>query len=82
MTHVSEAPGDEIARLQALIRQLDQAIAEFAHQGRRDRDGLERVGGRSRELESRMSRTEAGYALCVKDKKRATKRLKALLDDV
>jgi chromosome segregation ATPase len=43
----------EIARLQVRRRQLDLALGEFLHEGRRTRDALERAGGRSHALETK-----------------------------
>jgi chromosome segregation ATPase len=42
---------DEIARLEVAAREFDRSLAEFDHQARRYNDSLERVGGRSREIE-------------------------------
>ncbi len=46
----------EIERLAAKRRQLDLALGEFLHEGRRTRDALERVGGRDPALEAKARR--------------------------
>ena len=43
----------DIERLEAKGRQLDLALGEFEHESRRVGDALERLGGRSAELEAR-----------------------------
>lgn len=43
----------EIERLAAKRRQLDLALGEFLHEGRRTRDALERAGGREPALEAK-----------------------------
>jgi len=46
----------EIARLAAKRRQLDLALGEFLHEGRRTRDALERAGGHDHALEAKARR--------------------------
>jgi chromosome segregation ATPase len=43
----------EIERLRMKRHQLDLALGEFLHEGRRTRDALERAGGHSHALEAK-----------------------------
>ena len=49
----------EIARLRTKRHQLDLALGEFLHEGRRTRDALERAGGRGPALETKARRLSA-----------------------
>ncbi len=49
----------EIARLRKKRHQLDLALGEFLHEGRRTRDALERAGGRGPALETKARRLSA-----------------------
>ena len=46
----------EVARLAAKRRQLDLALGEFLHDGRRTRDALERLGGHDHAREAKARR--------------------------
>ena len=71
----------EIERLDAKRRQLDLALGEFEHEARRVGDALERLGGRSAELEARAKAlaknqklTEADLARNAKARRRLERR--------
>ncbi len=68
----------EITRLEQRERELARALAEFEHQGRRYRDGLERAGGQSAELESRMAMLKDNLELTRTDRAYAARRLQAV----
>ena len=54
---------DRIAALEAKRRNLAAALAEADHQARRERDGLERAGGRAPGIEGRLSLLDEGRQL-------------------
>ena len=54
---------DKIAVLEATRRDLAAALAEADHQARRERDGLERAGGRAPGIEGRLSLLDEGRQL-------------------
>ncbi len=65
----------ESERLDAQRRQLDLALAEFEHESRRVGDALERLGGRSAELEARAKALAKNRKLTESDlAKNATER--------
>ncbi len=67
--------GAEIERLDAKRRQLDLALGEFEHESRRVADALERLGGRSAELEARAKALAKNRKLTESDlAKNATER--------
>ena len=59
--------GAEIERLDAKRRQLDLALGEFEHESRRVADALERLGGRSAELEARAKALARNRKLTAAD---------------
>ncbi len=68
----------EIEALQVKQRHLDVVRGEFEHDGRRVRDALERVGGRSHELEHRMKTLARNEKLTDTDLEQNAKALKRL----
>ena len=68
----------EIEALQVKQRHLDVVRGEFEHDGRRIRDALERVGGRSHELEQRMKSLARNEKLTETDLEQNAKALKRL----
>ncbi len=68
----------EIEALQVKQRHLDVVRGEFEHDGRRVRDALERVGGRSHELEQRMKSLARNEKLTETDLEQNAKALKRL----
>ncbi len=68
----------EIEVLQVKQRHLDVVRGEFEHDGRRVRDALERVGGRSHELEQRMKSLARNEKLTDTDLEQNAKALKRL----
>ena len=68
----------EIEALQVKQRHLDLVRGEFEHDGRRVRDALERVGGRSHELEQRMKTLARNEKLTDTDLEQNAKALKRL----
>ena len=68
----------EIEALQVKQRHLDVVRGEFEHDGRRARDALERVGGRSHELEQRMKTLARNEKLTDTDLEQNAKALKRL----
>lgn len=68
----------EIEALQVKQRHLDVVRGEFEHDGRRVRDALERVGGRSHELEQRMKTLARNEKLTDTDLEQNAKALKRL----
>ena len=68
----------EIEALQVKQRRLDLVRGEFEHDGRRVRDALERVGGRSHELEPRMKTLARNEKLTEADLEKNAKALKRL----
>ncbi len=52
-----------IAALEAKRRDLAEALAEADHQARRERDGLERAGGRAPAIEGRLGLLDEGRLL-------------------
>jgi chromosome segregation ATPase len=68
----------EIEALQVKQRHLDVVRGEFEHDGRRVRDALERVGGRSHELEQRMKSLARNEKLTDTDLEQNAKALKRL----
>ncbi len=68
----------EIEALQVKQRHLDVVRGEFEHDGRRVRDALERVGGRSHELEQRMKTLARNEKLPDTDLEQNAKALKRL----
>ncbi|MEM7225792.1 MAG: hypothetical protein AAF495_22630 [Pseudomonadota bacterium] len=52
-----------VAALEAKRDELADALAEADHQARRERDGLERAGGRAPALESRLALLDEGREL-------------------
>ena len=57
----------EVARLAAKLRELGQVDGEFEHDSRRLRDALERLGGRSSELEGRLRILAKNRKLTARD---------------
>ncbi|HEX9769560.1 MAG TPA: hypothetical protein VGA50_10335 [Kiloniellales bacterium] len=57
----------EIERLRMKRHQLDLALGEFLHEGRRTRDALERVGGHSHALEAKARALEKNAHLTRRD---------------
>lgn len=79
----------EIEALQVKQRHLELVRGEFEHDGRRVRDALERVGGRSHELEQRMRTlarneklTEADLERNAKDLQRLERRLAEITAEI
>ena len=68
----------EIEALQVKQRHLDLVRGEFEHDGRRVRDALERVGGRSHELEQRIKSLARNEKLTDTDLEQNAKALKRL----
>ncbi len=68
----------EIEALRVKQRHLDLVRGEFAHDSRRVRDALERVGGRSHELEQRMKTLARNEKLTEADLEKNAKTLKRL----
>jgi chromosome segregation ATPase len=68
----------EIESLQKRQRHLDLVRGEFEHDGRRVRDALERVGGRSHELEQRLRTLARNEKLTEADLEKDAKALKRL----
>ncbi|MEE8293263.1 MAG: hypothetical protein V3R22_02475 [Kiloniellales bacterium] len=68
----------EIEALQVKQRHLDVVRGEFEHDGRRVRDALERVGGRSHALEQRMKTLARNEKLTDTDLEQNAKALKRL----
>ncbi len=68
----------EIEALQVKQRHLDLVRGEFEHDGRRVRDALERVGGRSHELEQKMKSLARNEKLTETDLEQNAKALKRL----
>ncbi len=68
----------EIEALQVKQRHLHVVRGEFEHDGRRVRDALERVGGRSHELEQRMKSLARNQKLTETDLEQNAKALKRL----
>ncbi len=68
----------EIEALQVKQRHLNVVRGEFEHDGRRVRDALERVGGRSHELEQRMKTLARNEKLTDTDLEQNAKALKRL----
>ncbi len=64
--------------LQVKQRHLDLVRGEFEHDGRRNRDALERVGGRSHELEQRMKTLARNEKLTETDQEQNATALKRL----
>ena len=57
---------DRIASLETRRRNLADGLAEADHQVRRERDGLERAGGRAPGIEGRLSLLDEGCRLTRK----------------
>lgn len=57
----------EVARLAAKLRELGQVDGEFEHDARRLQDALERLGGRSSELEGRLRILAKNRKLTARD---------------
>lgn len=72
----------EIARLETFKRQLDGVLGEVDHQARRSRDGLERLGGRSPELEQNLTLLARNRKLHLSDQARNQTALRALRDEL
>ena len=68
----------EIEALRVKQRHLDLVRGEFEHDGRRVRDAMERVGGRSHELEQRMKALARNEKLTEADLEKNAKALKRL----
>ncbi len=68
----------EIEALRVKQRHLDLVRGEFEHDSRRVRDALERVGGRSHELEQRMKTLARNEKLTEADLEKNAKTLKRL----
>ncbi len=67
-----------IERLEKTRQQLVLARRDLEHQIRRCGDGLERVGGRSRELEVKMKMLAKNRKLILKDEKKNQQELTKL----
>ena len=57
----------DLKALEARRKQLESALAEFRHSARRVRDGLERSGGRNRELERQTSLLAENESLTLRE---------------
>ena len=68
----------EIARLEMKQRALDEALGEFMHEGRRTRDALERVGGHSRDLETRARVLKKNAVLTRRDLEQTEREIESL----
>jgi chromosome segregation ATPase len=67
-----------IRDLQQTRRRLARAKDEADHQARRDRDALERLGGRAPEVESRLSLLDQGRRLTARALEETDRELAAL----
>ncbi len=75
----------EIARLRMKRHQLDLALGEFLHEGRRTRDALERAGGQSHALQAKARGLEKNAEKTRRDVEETDKeieRLRRLLAEI
>ncbi len=68
----------EIERLEGKRRQLDLALGEFLHEGRRTRDALERVGGHSHALEAKARGLKKNAKMTRRDLERTDREIENL----
>ena len=59
--------GAEIEHLEGVELRLENALEETDHQARRCRDGIERAGGVSRDLESELGMLDENRGLILDD---------------
>lgn len=64
---MSDKRSKDIAHLRGEERALVSALAEFDHEARRTRDQLERSGGHSIALETRLSQLKENMAVAKRD---------------
>ncbi len=68
----------EIERIEAILKELAAAEAEFAHRARRVGDGLERLGGVGPELDAEFSSLAKNMKLNAADSEKHRKELQRL----
>ena len=68
----------EIAWLEEYCDGLSEAIGDLAHEARRVRDKLERVGGQSHQLTRELKRLEENRRFNLKELEKARRRLAEL----
>ncbi len=68
----------EIERLEGVERRLAAALGEVDHEARRMKDALERIGGRSGELERRLATLRKDRKLTSKDQAKAAREIEEL----
>lgn len=71
-----------VSRLETFVREIDLSLADFAHQARRQRDVLERLGGRSRDAEAALRQLTENIALSRREQEAAKKRLTKLRERI
>jgi chromosome segregation ATPase len=68
----------EIERREVKRRALDVALGEFLHDGRRNRDALERVGGHSHALEAKARGLKKNVKLTRRDLEQTDREIEGL----